>query len=104
MKSYGRAPTFLTLTGYEQVRSIACAITGDMQGARDVRLVLPETGVCSSTTLTDRGVACCGGSSEATSDAACCSPSAANAGACCSDTVPQLIQLTSATKTAGCCG
>jgi Pyridine nucleotide-disulphide oxidoreductase len=46
MKSYGRAPTFLMLTGYEQVRSVACALTGDLQGARDVRLVLPETGVC----------------------------------------------------------
>jgi thioredoxin reductase len=47
MKSYGRAPTFLMLTGYEQVRSVACALTGDQDGARDVRLVLPETGVCS---------------------------------------------------------
>src|SRR5207237_1619589 len=28
MKSYGRAPTFLMLTGYEQVRSIAFALTG----------------------------------------------------------------------------
>jgi thioredoxin reductase len=46
MKSYGRAPTFLMLTGYEQVRSIACALTGDLEGARDVRLALPETGVC----------------------------------------------------------
>ena len=48
MKSYGRAPTFLMLTGYEQVRSIAAAIAGDWEAARDVRLVLPETGVCSS--------------------------------------------------------
>jgi len=47
MKSYGRAPTFLMLTGYEQVRSVACALTGDVEGARDVRLALPETGVCS---------------------------------------------------------
>ncbi|HEY7767431.1 MAG TPA: hypothetical protein VIB55_04580, partial [Longimicrobium sp.] len=55
MKSYGRAPTFLLLTGYEQVRSIVCALTGDMEGARDVQLVLPETGVCS----TDVGGATC---------------------------------------------
>ena len=48
MKSYGRAPTFLMLTGYEQVRSIACALTGDREGARRVELVLPETGVCST--------------------------------------------------------
>jgi hypothetical protein len=47
MKSYGRAPTFLMLTGYEQVRSVVCALMGDEQGAREVALVLPETGVCS---------------------------------------------------------
>jgi hypothetical protein len=50
MKSYGRAPTFLTLTGYEQVRSIAAALTGDYEAARTGELVLPETGVCSSGT------------------------------------------------------
>jgi len=47
MKSYGRAPTFLMLTGYEQVRSIVAALAGDEAAARSVRLVLPETGVCS---------------------------------------------------------
>ena len=46
MKSYGRAPTFLLLTGYEQVRSVAAALAGDWESAREVRLVLPETGVC----------------------------------------------------------
>lgn len=46
MKSYGRAPTFLMLTGYEQVRSVVAAIAGDLEAAHDVRLVLPETGVC----------------------------------------------------------
>ena len=46
MKSYGRAPTFLMLTGYEQVRSVVSQITGDLAAADDVRLVLPETGVC----------------------------------------------------------
>ncbi|HEX5543191.1 MAG TPA: NAD(P)-binding domain-containing protein [Micromonospora sp.] len=49
MKSYGRAPTFLMATGYEQVRSIAAALAGDWTGARDVQLDLPETGVCSAT-------------------------------------------------------
>jgi hypothetical protein len=48
MKSYGRAPTFLMLTGYEQVRSVVAAIVGDMEAARSVELLLPETGVCSS--------------------------------------------------------
>lgn len=47
MKSYGRAPTFLLLTGYEQVRSVAAALAGDWAAARDVQLELPETGVCS---------------------------------------------------------
>ena len=61
MKSYGRAPTFLMLTGYEQVRSVACALTGDLEGARDVRLVLPETGVCSLDGA-QAADACCGGS------------------------------------------
>ncbi len=42
MKSYGRAPTFLLLTGYEQVRSIAAELAGDHQAARDVQLVLPK--------------------------------------------------------------
>jgi hypothetical protein len=46
MKSYGRAPTFLMITGYEQVRSIAAAIAGDPVAAARVELVLPETGVC----------------------------------------------------------
>ena len=46
IKSYGRAPTFLMATGYEQVRSVASAIAGDWEGARNVELVLPESGVC----------------------------------------------------------
>ncbi|MGW3647538.1 FAD-dependent oxidoreductase [Streptomyces sp. NPDC000878] len=49
MKSYGRAPTFLMLTGYEQVRSIAAALAGDLEAAQSVELQLPETGVCSVT-------------------------------------------------------
>ncbi|TAD88496.1 MAG: flavoprotein [Alphaproteobacteria bacterium] len=48
MKSYGRAPTFLLATGYEQVRSIAAHLAGDHAAARRVDLVLPETGVCST--------------------------------------------------------
>ena len=46
MKSYGRAPTFLAMTGYEQVRSIAAALAGERASAERVELVLPETGVC----------------------------------------------------------
>ncbi|MBH0117791.1 FAD-dependent oxidoreductase [Salinibacterium sp. NG253] len=46
MKSYGRAPTFLMATGYEQVRSVAAAIAGDTASAGRVNLMLPETDVC----------------------------------------------------------
>ncbi|MGH3322942.1 MAG: NAD(P)-binding domain-containing protein [Streptomyces sp.] len=46
MKSYGRAPTFLAMTGFEQVRSIAAALAGDREAAERVELTLPETGVC----------------------------------------------------------
>jgi thioredoxin reductase len=106
MKSYGRAPTFLMLTGYEQVRSVAAAIAGDWEAANDVRLVLPETGVCSSGILAERGVACCGADAalaDAGEGGACCGDSAASApGACCGTAVPQLIQLTNASK-GGCC-
>ncbi|MGP3964727.1 FAD-dependent oxidoreductase [Nonomuraea sp. 3N208] len=48
VKSYGRAPTFLLATGYEQARSVVAALAGDWEAARDVQLDLPETGVCSS--------------------------------------------------------
>lgn len=48
MKSYGRAPTFLMVTGYEQVRSISAELAGDHRAAREVHLQLPETGVCSA--------------------------------------------------------
>ena len=54
MKSYGRAPTFLMLTGYEQVRSIAADIAGDHEAAERVELVLPETGVCSRAAAPER--------------------------------------------------
>jgi thioredoxin reductase len=46
MKSYGRAPTFLLATGYEQVRSVVALLAGDVAAAERVELVLPETGVC----------------------------------------------------------
>ncbi|WP_344309992.1 FAD-dependent oxidoreductase [Brevibacterium samyangense] len=48
MKSYGRAPTFLLKTGYEQVRSVVAWLAGDVESASRVELVLPETGVCST--------------------------------------------------------
>ncbi|MCC8479539.1 NAD(P)-binding domain-containing protein [Streptomyces parvus] len=54
MKSYGRAPSFLALTGYEQVRSVVAAIAGDRESAEHVELVLPETGVCGGAGLFDQ--------------------------------------------------
>ncbi|TDB76175.1 flavoprotein, partial [Actinomadura sp. KC216] len=53
MKSYGRAPTFLMATGYEQVRSIVAALAGDREAADTVQLDLPETGVCSTNLVTE---------------------------------------------------
>jgi thioredoxin reductase len=55
MKSYGRAPTFLITTGNEQVRSIAAHLAGDDKAADEVQLVLPETGVCSSSNALSDG-------------------------------------------------
>ncbi|MEU9182775.1 NAD(P)-binding domain-containing protein [Streptomyces sp. NPDC048550] len=54
MKSYGRAPTFLAMTGYEQVRSIAAHLAGDQEAAERVELTLPETGVCGGAGLFDQ--------------------------------------------------
>ena len=65
MKSYGRAPTFLMLTGYEQVRSVVGALAGDMEAARRVELTLPESGVCSSTSSSQWG-------SEDVATSSCC--------------------------------
>ena len=60
MKSYGRAPTFLMLTGYEQARSVVSAIAGDWESARRVELELPETGVCSLDSSPAAATSCCG--------------------------------------------
>jgi len=57
MKSYGRAPTFLLASGYEQVRSIVAWLDNDIPAASSVQLVLPATGVC-STDASD-GSSCC---------------------------------------------
>ena len=74
MKSYGRAPTFLLLTGYEQARSVVSAIAGDWEAARRVELVLPETGVCSLDGSPQAGTrACCGAAPAPAARAACCS-------------------------------
>lgn len=78
-KSYGRAPNFLLATGYEQARSVAAALTGDLEAADDVRLELPQTGVC-STDLRPQGsgaagagatAGCCGGPPQVDTTACC---------------------------------
>jgi thioredoxin reductase len=101
IKSYGRAPTFLMLTGYEQVRSVVAAIAGDMAGADDVQLVLPETGVCSTNLAEAEGEECCGGPAPAEFDACCVADAVAKgegkAGCGCGAPAPQ-----PAAK-AGCC-
>ncbi len=68
MKSYGRAPSFLALTGFEQTRSIVAAIAGDHESAARVELVLPESGVCGGSGQFD------GVPTEAV-EGGCCAPS-----------------------------
>ena len=82
IKSYGRAPTFLMLTGYEQVRSVVAAIAGDLAAADDIHLVLPETGVCSTNLAPVAAAAssgCCGGPAPVDVDACCVTDAVAKA-------------------------
>ena len=81
MKSYGRAPTFLLATGYEQVRSVVAAIAGDTEAAASLQLELPETGVCS----TDLGGSCDVPPTESVDAGSSCGTEAAADGeGCCS--------------------
>ncbi|MDQ0096038.1 FAD-dependent oxidoreductase [Paeniglutamicibacter psychrophenolicus] len=94
MKSYGRAPTFLLATGYEQVRSIAAALAGDRAAAETVELELPDTGVCS----TDLAGSC---------DAPAAGTPDPVAGSCCG--TPEPVEIGFATGTpdpvaGSCCG
>ena len=68
MKSYGRAPTFLAMTGYEQVRSVVADLAGDHEAAARVELVLPDTGVCGGAGVFDDPDSAGGG---------CCAPASA---------------------------
>ncbi|MBS3651922.1 FAD-dependent oxidoreductase [Pseudaminobacter sp. 19-2017] len=77
-KSYGRAPTFLMATGYEQVRSVVAELAGDRVAAREVRLVLPETGVCGAP-ASIAASSCCGGPAPTTTNACCADDAAAKA-------------------------
>ncbi|MFE9971834.1 NAD(P)-binding domain-containing protein [Streptomyces hirsutus] len=97
MKSYGRAPTFLAMTGHEQVRSVAAAIAGDLDAADRVELTLPDTGVCGGAGLFDAA------ENEQGGDGGCCAPAPE----------PRLVQLGASaavgadaeeTPAGGCCG
>lgn len=102
MKAYGRAPTFLMLTGYEQVRSIAAELAGDHEAAQRVELILPKTGVCSSK------------KPESESSSSCCSPSSQTPASlpefdkgrstCCATEQEPRSKLKAAPSTTSCCG
>lgn len=79
MKSYGRAPTFLALTGYEQVRSVVAELVGDHEAAARVELTLPETGVCGGAGIFDEAAA-----SGTAGGGGCCGPATSD---------PQLVPL-----------
>ena len=128
MKSYGRAPTFLLLTGYEQVRSVVAAIAGDWEAAQRVELVLPETGVCithfaeedaaaaaapccrpsdvqvASPSTAPNGGGCCGGPAPLGADACCTDDAEAKSkgGAGCGCGAP--VVKATARREASCCG
>lgn len=102
IKSYGRAPTFLLLTGYEQVRSITAHLAGDHTAADDVRLVLPETGVCNATLdQVAPGGACCTGAEPHAEDPCCERPAAQKAAACCGPA--KVVTAKPVIEKAGCC-
>ncbi len=83
MKSYGRAPSFLAMTGFEQTRSIVAAIAGDHEAAARVELVLPESGVCGGSGVFDG------------------QPTESTGGACCVPDSPELVTIGSPRATCG---
>jgi len=102
MKSYGRAPTFLLMTGYEQARSVVKALAGDFEAAARVELDLPQTGVCS----TNIGIF----QDEMSASVAECCPAPspivlgrAAADGCCSTSAPVPVRAVSTPAASGCC-
>ena len=109
VKSYGRAPTFLMATGFEQVRSVVAAIAGDLVAADRVELELPETGVCSSgpSNASAGSGGCCGSTPTASADvpiapevAAAAQPASSGCGPKSCGSKPVLA----AAKPSRCCG
>ncbi|MFE6973306.1 NAD(P)-binding domain-containing protein [Streptomyces sp. NPDC057682] len=112
MKSYGRAPTFLAMTGYEQVRSVAAALAGDTEAADRVELTLPETGVCGGAGLFDApatdqadGTGCCAAPATDQAESAGCCAAPAPAPVRIPVAVPApLTAPGGAAPSEGCCG
>jgi hypothetical protein len=97
VKSYGRAPTFLLLTGYEQARSVAAAVAGDIEAADNVHLVLPDTGICQTDFEEEGG--CCGAPVVAKAANCCGGPAVVKEDACC---VADEVAKTAGQKGCGC--
>ena len=89
MKSYGRAPTFLLATGYQQVRSVVAALAGDHAGALHRDQGAPAAALCArnrgllaiaerrrqllpSVSAAPTGTAALGGTAADWSAATCC--------------------------------
>nr|WP_202892299.1 FAD-dependent oxidoreductase [Kribbella shirazensis] len=110
-KSYGRAPTFLLATGYEQARSVVAALAGDWDAARDVQLNLPETGVCSSNlaygdSADEAAGGCCGPAPQAVEVTAGRGLATGISGGLLTviDASPKAQASTQASTQSGCCG
>lgn len=101
MKSYGRAPTFLMATGYEQVRSVVAALAGDRAAADAVELDLPETGVCSTNLIAEdqlpgasAGVSAGDGCGTSCGTEPAETPTAVTAGgSCCGGSAPEPVTI-----------
>ena len=107
VKSYGRAPTFLMATGFEQVRSVVAAIAGDLEAADRVELNLPQTGVCGVATASpsDATSSCCGAAPEPSPSAVSAVLADAPAGGCGADACGTQAQVQEAADPAPrCCG
>jgi len=104
VKSYGRAPTFLMATGFEQARSVVAAIAGDLAAADRVELELPETGVCSTGPSGASAGGCCAGIAGPHAPPV----AAPRGGSCCGPAEPRIVgphaPLVAAPRGGSCCG
>ena len=106
VKSYGRAPTFLMATGFEQARSVVAAIAGDLEAADRVELSLPETGVCGVGESPLEGADCGAGCGPAEARAKATTDGIEKAGACGTSScgVPAKAAESVDAVASGCCG